>query len=66
MLAEVVWTRETVAAAMGCAIPIVFIVVAGWHRVEKVRAATALKRKMIDRGMSADEIERVLKADHAG
>jgi hypothetical protein len=33
-----------------------------WSRVRKVEAETALKQDMIARGMSADEIERVIGA----
>jgi hypothetical protein len=37
-----------------------------WREVRLALAASELKAKMIDRGMSADEIERVLAADTAG
>jgi hypothetical protein len=33
-----------------------------WYKIEQMRAETNLKRAMIERGMSADEIERVLAA----
>lgn len=33
-----------------------------WRRVREVEASTRLKLKMLDRGFSADEIERVINA----
>ena len=33
-----------------------------WYRLAKVRAEAHLKQSMIERGMSVDEIERVLHA----
>ena len=44
------------------AIPIVAIVAAFWHASIKTRAETELKRQMIEAGMSAEDIERVLAA----
>ena len=37
-----------------------------WRRVREVEAAARLKLKMLERGFSADEIERVINAgdDH--
>jgi hypothetical protein len=33
-----------------------------WRRVREAEQAAALKQSMVDKGMSADDIERVLKA----
>ncbi len=55
----------TVAVIMGCMIPIVAIVTGIWQSVEKTRSNNALKRAMLDRGMSADDIERVMAAGEA-
>ena len=33
-----------------------------WYKLEKHKADTELKRSMVERGMSAEEIERVLAA----
>lgn len=41
-------------------IPIVWIVAHYWRNAETKRSLNALKRTMVERGMSADEIERVL------
>ena len=62
MLAEIVWDKNTLAVVFGCGIPIVFILVTGWYMVERMKSTNELKRKMVERGMSADEIERVINA----
>src|SRR5262245_61283511 len=43
-------------------IPITAIIATFWTNAVKVRSANALKQSMVERGMSAEEIERVLKA----
>ena len=35
-----------------------------WRRVREAEQLAALKQSMIDKGLSVDEIERVLKAGH--
>ena len=40
----------------------VAIVVDGWRKVRKVEQQTLLKRELLDRGFSADEIVRVIEA----
>ena len=62
MPAEIVWNEETLGVILGCAIPIVAIVAYFWHRTEKATSESKLKQSMIERGMSAEEIERVLAA----
>jgi hypothetical protein len=47
---------------MGCLIPIVAILGGIWHATEKAKSTNALKRAMVKRGMSAEEIERVMAA----
>lgn len=47
---------------MGGAIPIVGIIAYYWHRTIVVRESTELKRMMIERGMTADEIIDVIEA----
>ena len=65
MLAEVVWGTETLAIAFGCSIPIIAIIASSWASIEKTKSNNALKRDMIARGMSVEEIERVLAAKPA-
>jgi hypothetical protein len=62
MLAEIVWDKGTLTILMVFAIPIVAIVCGTWYKFERMRSADALKRKLVERGMSAEEIERVVKA----
>ena len=38
------------------------VIATAWQKVARIRADADLKQSMIERGMSADEIERVLKA----
>ena len=64
MLANSVWGlvfgMPQIAVIMGCLIPITAIVGGFWYRAQKVRFENELKRTMVERGMSADEIERVI------
>jgi len=36
-----------------------------WRKAHQARSETALKQAMVERGMSADDIIRVLQAGHA-
>ena len=60
MLSEIVWNTATISIVMGCAIPIVAIVSTAWLKISKTTSENDLKRRMVERGMSVDEIERVL------
>lgn len=51
---------------MGCLIPIVGIISGYWYKAQKVRAEHDLKRMLAERGMSADEIERIVAARSSG
>lgn len=62
MLAEIVWDSEMIFLVMIFAIPIVAIVGGLWHKTERTKAEASLKRSMVERGMSAEEIERVISA----
>ena len=59
---ESVFRMPQIAVIMGCLIPIVGIVGGYWYKTQKVRAENALKRMLVERGMSADEIERIIAA----
>ena len=60
MLAEIVWNQQTVGIVMTMSVPIVAILAGTWMQVEKTRSRNDLKRSMIERGMSIDEMQRVL------
>jgi ABC-type bacteriocin/lantibiotic exporter with double-glycine peptidase domain len=62
MLAEIVWNQNTLAVVCVFAVPIVAIVAGVWAKVEARKSDNDLKRSMVERGMSADEIERILAA----
>ena len=47
---------------MAFAVPIVAIIGHFWHEVLKTRSNNDLKRSMVERGMSAQEIEQVMNA----
>ena len=62
ILAKASTVDETISIVMGCAIPIVAIVGVFWYKIVKATSENDLKRRMVERGMSPDEIERVLAA----
>ena len=62
MLAEIVWNESTLAVAGVFAIPIVAIAATFWADVQRHRSDNNLKRSMVERGMSPEEIERILSA----
>ena len=62
MLAAFEWNTATLAIAMSLTIPIVAILSGAWYKIERTRSDNGLKRSMVERGMSVDEIERVLRA----
>lgn len=45
---------------------IISIIASHWFRISKVNSDNELKRDMLERGMSAEEIERVINAGNAG
>lgn len=71
MLAEQAWQKMfempqiaiIVGCIFGCLIPIAGIIASFWYKSQKAQFENELKRKMVDRGMSADEIERILAAE---
>ena len=66
MLAEQSWHiifgMPQIAVIMGCLIPIASIIAGFWYKAQKVRSELELKRTLVDRGLSADEIERIIAA----
>ncbi len=66
MIASNLWESAfqmpQIAILMGCLIPIVGIISSYWYKAQKVRYEHQLKRTLIERGASADEIERILAA----
>jgi hypothetical protein len=63
---EYIFSRPEIAAiVMGCMIPIVIVSASIWAKVKKNQDNNELKKSMLDRGMSADEIEKVMNAGDA-
>ena len=62
LLAEFVWDRQTLAVVGAFSIPLAAIIGSAWYKMNKVRYEIELKRSMVERGMSADEIERIMDA----
>jgi len=62
MLAEIVWNQNTLAVVCVFAVPIVAIDAGVWAKGEARQSDNDLKRSMVERGMSAEDIERILAA----
>jgi hypothetical protein len=62
MLADILWNQDTIAVVCVFAVPIVAIIAGVWSKVECRKSDNELKRSMVERGMSPDEIERILAA----
>ncbi len=62
MLSGIDWDQQTLGVVLGCGIPIVAIVGIFWYKIARTTSEAELKRSMVERGMSAEEIERVLAA----
>ena len=61
MLSEIVWTIDKLAVASGCAIPLTWIIGYFWYKALVTRSEHDLKRRLAERGMSVEEIERVVR-----
>ena len=64
---QTLFSHQDTAVAFGVYSMIVLcvaipVIVSAWQKVARIRADADLKQSMIERGMSAEEIERVLKA----
>jgi hypothetical protein len=66
LLSEFVWTRDTIMSVgivlVMAGIPLASILGWYWLRLHQTRSDNALKQSMVERGMSADDIERVIAA----
>ncbi len=60
MLAGIDWNEDTVAVALIFGLPVIATLGAFWYKIAKVTSDNELKRSMVERGMSVEEIERVL------
>ena len=66
LLSEIAWTRDTIMAVgvvvVMAGIPLASILGWYWFKLHQTRSDNALKQSMVERGMSADDIERVMAA----
>ena len=62
LLSEIVWDKQSLAVIGAFSVPLAVIIGSAWYKMNKVRYECELKRSMIERGMSAGEIERVMAA----
>ncbi len=66
MLAEQFWhglfQMPQIAIVMGCLIPIAGIISLYWFKAQKTRSENDLKRSLVDRGLSVEQIERIIAA----
>jgi len=66
MLGQTLWQTllepNRLGIILGCAIPITAIVAGIWGRVASVRSDNELKRTLVEHGLSAEDIERIMNA----
>ncbi|MCA9253512.1 MAG: hypothetical protein R3E58_02400 [Phycisphaerae bacterium] len=66
MLADSFWSSlfqfPQIAIVMGCLTGMTVIVGVIWSQVERAKSKDELKRSMVERGMTAEEIERIIEA----
>ena len=62
LLSAIVWDKQTLSVLGAFSIPLAAIIGSAWYKMNKVRYENELKRSMVERGMSADEIERIMAA----
>ena len=66
VLSEISWTEDTIMAVglvvVMAGIPLACILGWYWFKLHQTRSENALKRSMVERGMSAADIERVMAA----
>jgi hypothetical protein len=60
-LSNPVWLIPMVAIVAGCLTGILCTMAESWRKVRVAEMDAALKQQMLDRGWSAEEIQRVLK-----
>ncbi len=66
MLAEHVWHKifgmPQIIFIIGGLIAIAGIIASYWYKAQKLQSENALKRMLVERGLPADEIERIMAA----
>lgn len=62
---EQLFRPESLSILMIFGVPIVAVVGYYWYKIEKVKSDNNLKQRMLDSGLSVEEIERVLNAGYS-
>jgi len=62
MLAEIIWNAGTITMAGAYAVAVVAVAGGLWYAVERTTSVNRLKQRMVERGMSAEDVERVMAA----
>lgn len=62
LLAAFEWNAQTLSVIGVFSIPLAGILGGIWFNLNKIRSDNELKQSMVARGMSVDEIERVMAA----
>ena len=62
MLAEFVWTTAKIAIIGGLLIPITAILAGAMSKSSRTRAVADLKARLVEKGMSADDIKKIVEA----
>ena len=66
MLAGQIWHKifemPQILFIIGCLIALAAILGSFWYKAQKLQSENALKRMLAERGLSADEIERIIAA----
>ena len=62
MLSEFAWNTSNLTIILIFGLPIVSVIGYFWYSIEKTRSDNALKQSMIERGMSPEDIQKVLEA----
>ena len=60
MLAEIIWSSESTFWVCVFSVPVVTIIGGVWYKIERAKSDNELKRRMVERGMSVEEIDRVM------
>lgn len=59
---QVIFGMPQIAVIMGCLIPIAGIIAGAWCKAQHVRSEHDLKRTLVEQGLSADDIVRIIAA----
>ena len=59
---QVIFGMPQIAVIMGCLIPIAGIIAGAWCKAQNTRSEAELKRTLVEQGLSADDIVRIIAA----